>query len=105
MTMQDLTQPDPVDVGLRVLIDQPSYAAQVLITLARVLEMDGSHEMTGLVRERAVDIAADTILRTLPDAVTQESLARAYAAMPALTLDATRGQYALLIRTAARRLG
>ncbi len=99
--MPDLTQPDAVDVGLRILLDQPSYAAQVLITLARVLEFDHSHEMTGLVRERA----ADTILRTLPDVVARDSLARAYNAMPALTLDATRGQYALLVRTAARDLG
>ncbi|MGY1498566.1 hypothetical protein ACW4TU_18535 [Streptomyces sp. QTS52] len=99
--MPDLTQPDPVDVGLRVLLDQPSYAAQVLITLARVLEMDARHEMTGLVRERAVD----TILRTLPDAVARDSLARAYNVMPALTLDTTRGQYALLVRDAARGLG
>lgn len=103
--MPDLTQPDPVDVGLRVLLDQPSYAAQVLITLARVLELDARQEMTGLVRERAVDIAADTILRTLPDVVARESRARAYAVMPALTLDATRGQYALLVRAAAGGLG
>lgn len=103
--MPDLTQPDPVDVGLRILIDQPSYAAQVLITLARVLEMDGSQEMTGLVRERAADIAADTILRTLPDVVARESRARAYNVMPALTMHATRGEYALLVRTAARGLG
>lgn len=103
--MQDLTQPDPVDVGLRVLLDQPSYAAQVLITLAHVLELDGRQEMTGLVRERAVDIAADTILRTLPDVVSRESLARAYNVMPSLTLDTTRGQYALLLRTTARELG
>lgn len=103
--MPDLTQPDPVDVGLRILLDQPSYAAQVLITLARVLEFDHSHAMTGLVRERAADIAADTILRTLPDVVARESLARAYAAMPPLALDVTRGQYALLVRTAARSLG
>ncbi|MFM9542299.1 hypothetical protein [Streptomyces turgidiscabies] len=103
--MPDLTQPDAVDVGLRILLDQPSYAAQVLITLARVLELHPAHEMTGLVRERAVDIAADTILRTLPDVVARDSLARAYSAMPALTLDASRGQYALLVRTAARSLG
>ncbi|WP_157876878.1 hypothetical protein [Streptomyces graminilatus] len=103
--MHDLTQPDPVDVGLRILIDQPSYGAQVLITFARLLELDGREEMTGLVRERGIDIAADTILRLLPDAVCRESLARAYDAMPALALDVTRGQYALLVRTAARELG
>lgn len=103
--MPDLTQPDPVDVGLRVLLTEPSYAAQVLIIFARVLEIDAREEMTGLVRERGIDIAADTILRTLPDVVARESLARVYNAMPALTLDATRGQYALLVRTAARDLG
>lgn len=99
------TEPDPVDVGLRVLLTEPSYAAQVLITFARVLEIDAREEMTGLVRERGIDIAADTILRTLPDVVARESVARAYAVMPALTMDATRGQYALLVRTAAGVLG
>lgn len=102
--MPDLTQPDPVDVGLRVLLDQPTYAAQVLITLARVLELDASHPMTGLVRERGFDIAADTILRTLPEAVAYDSYTRAFDAMPALTLTATRGQYALLVRAAAQEL-
>ena len=99
------TEPDPVDVGLRVLLTEPTYAAQVLITLARLLELDARHEMTGLVRERGIDIASDTILRTLPDAVSRESLTRAYAVMPALTMDATRGQYALLVRAAAGGLG
>lgn len=103
--MPDLTQPNPVDVGLRVLLDEPSYAAQVLITFACLLELDGRQEMTGLVRERGIDIAADTILRTLPNVVCRESLSRVYAAMPALTLDATRGQYALLVRAAAGSLG
>lgn len=103
--MPDLTQPDPVDVGMAVLLDQPSYAAQVLVTFARLLELDAREEMTGLVRERGIDIAADTILRELPNVVCRESLTRAYAVMPALTLHATRGQYALLVRTAARELG
>lgn len=103
--MPDLTQPDSVDVGLRVLLTEPTYAAQVLITFACLLEMYPAHEMTGLVRERTIDVAAETILSTLPNVVCRESLARAYNVMPSLTLDVTRGQYALLVRDAARGLG
>lgn len=99
------TQPDPIDVALRTLLDQPTHAARILTTLARLLEVDAHEEMTGLVRERLADVAADTTLHTLPDTVAHESRTRAYAAMPPLALDTTRGQYALLVRTAARSLG
>ncbi|WP_405925441.1 hypothetical protein [Streptomyces sp. NBC_00035] len=98
------TQPDPVDVGLRVLLEQPSYAAQVLITLARLLEMDYQQPVNGLALERAMDIAADTVLRPLPDVVTRDSLTRAYAAMPP-TAGISRGEYALRLRAAAKELG
>ncbi|MBU5946778.1 hypothetical protein [Streptomyces sp. PAM3C] len=100
----DLTQPPDIDVALRVLLEQPSYGAQVLIVTARMLELDAPHPVTGLARERALDIAADTILRTLPEAVARDSMDRAYRAMPPLA-DITRGEYALRLRAAARDLG
>ncbi|MFZ4206792.1 hypothetical protein ACOZE4_18340 [Streptomyces griseoincarnatus] len=102
--MADLTQPPDIDVALRVLLEQPSYGAQVLIVTARMLEMDATQPLTGLARERALDIAADTILRTLPEVVARDSMARAYRAMPPLA-DITRGEYALRLRAAARDHG
>lgn len=103
--MPDLTQPDPVDVALRVLLTEPSYAAQTLIVTARVLEMDATRPMTARAREHAIDIAADTILSKLPDPVCKDSIARLYRVLPALAPPATRGEYALRLRAAARDLG
>jgi hypothetical protein len=99
------TQPDPTDEALRRLIEQPSYAAQVLITTARLLEMDATQPMTGLARERAIDIASDSILRTLPEVVCRDSLARAYRVLPGTPEPITRGEYALRLRATAKDLG
>lgn len=102
--MPDLTQPDPVDVGLLVLLTEPSYAAQTLTATARLLGMDPTHPMTGTCRERAIDVASDAVLRHLPDTVCQDSLSRLYRALPCMR-DTTRGQYALRLLTAAKELG
>ncbi|MFJ2007028.1 hypothetical protein [Streptomyces chartreusis] len=101
----DLTQPDPVDVALRVLLTEPSYAAQTLITTARMLEMDAARPMTAAAREHAMDIAVDTILSTLPEAVNLDSVKRVYGALPPLAPTGTRGEYALRLRQAAKDLG
>lgn len=102
--MPDLTQPDPVDVALDVLLNQPSYAAQMLITTARLLEMDPTHPVTGLDVERAIDIAGDAILRTLPDVVAADSMQRMYRALPDRPAPLTRGEYALHLRQAAKNV-
>ncbi|MEI5522514.1 hypothetical protein WB388_18085 [Streptomyces brasiliscabiei] len=103
--MPDLTQPSPVDVALKVLLDTPSYAAQMLITTARLLEMDAAVALDGPSLERAIDIAADTILRTLPDVVAEDSIGRMYRVLPDRPASVTRGEYALLLRRAAKELG
>ena len=103
--MPDLTQPDPVDVALRVLLDQPSYAAQMLITTARLLEMDPGQPLTGIALERAIDIATETILNPLPDVVAADSITRMYRALPDRTMPTTRAEYALRLRHTAKELG
>jgi hypothetical protein len=100
----DLTEPNPVDVALKVLLDTPSYAAQLLITTARLLEMDPTQPLTGLARERAIDIASDAILRTLPDVVARDSMQRMYRALPDTPAPITRGEYALRLRQAATNM-
>ena len=102
--MHDLTQPDPVDVALQVLLTQPSYAAQMLITTARLLEMEPTDPLTGPGLERAIDVAADAILRTLPDVVARDSMQRLYRALPDRPAPITRGEYALRLRQAARSI-
>ena len=101
----DLTQPPDIDVALRVLLEQPSYGAQVLIVTARMLEMDARQPMKAGSREQALDIAIDSILSTLPDPVAKDSVARMYHALPPLAPQGTRGEYALRLRAAARDLG
>ncbi|MBE1598976.1 hypothetical protein [Streptomyces stelliscabiei] len=102
--MPDLTQPDPVDVALDVLLNQPSYAAQMLITTACLLEMDAPQPLTGVDLERAIDIAGDAILRTLPDVVSRDSMQRMYRALPDRPAPVTRGEYALRLRQAAKTM-
>ncbi|WP_435218384.1 hypothetical protein [Streptomyces sp. bgisy034] len=101
----DLTQPDAVDVALRVLLTEPSYAAQTLITTARMLEIDAPRPMTAAARKHAMDIAIDAILSRLPEAVNHDSVRRVYRALPPLAPAGTRGEYALRLRAAARDLG
>jgi len=98
------TQPTPTDEAIRRLLEQPSYAAQALVVTARMLEMDAGQPMTGRSRERAIDIAADVIMSTLPDGVARDSMARLYRVLPPLA-DITRGEYALRLRSAAKALG
>lgn len=100
----DLTHPSRSDEALRRLIDQPTYSAQVLIVMARILEMDRKLPLTDTVRRQALDISIYAVLGTLPPAVRHDSLDRVRAVMPDMA-DCTRGQAAVSLRTAANNLG
>jgi len=100
----DLTQPTPTDEALRRLIEQPSYAAQVLIVTARILETDPGEPMTGQAGATATSIAVDTVLKPLPQAVREDSAVRARRVMPDLS-GITRGEAAVRLRSAAEALG
>ncbi|MFF9269107.1 hypothetical protein [Streptomyces rochei] len=103
--MADLTQPPDIDEALRRLIEQPSYAAQVLTVTARMLEMDPTEPMTTRAGGIAMTIAVDAILTPLPRAVSDDSMDRVTRAMPDLADGITRGEAALRLRAAARALG
>jgi hypothetical protein len=98
------THPDPTDEALRRLIEQPSYAAQVLIVAARMLEMDSAQPMTGRAGGLAMNIATDAVLTPLPHVVRADSIARARRVLPDLS-GITRGEAALRLRAAAKGLG
>jgi len=98
------TQPDPVDEGLRVLLTQPTYAAQVLIVAARMLTMDPDAPMSGRAGAMAMEIATDTVLATLPEAVREDSIGRARRVLPDLS-GITRSEAALRLRAVAQELG
>jgi hypothetical protein len=97
------THPDPTDVALRRLIEQ-SYGAQVLIVMARMLEMDPAEPMTGRAGAMAMDIATDAVLTPLPHVVRADSIDRARRVLPDLS-GITRGEAALRLRAAAKELG
>ena len=98
------THPDSTDEALRRLIEQPSYAAQVLIVAARMLTMDPDAPMTGRAGGMAMEIATDTVLATLPEAVREDSIGRARRVLPDLS-GITRGEAALRLRAVAQELG
>lgn len=102
----DLTQTNPTDEALRRLIEQPCYAGQVLIVTARMLEMDPTEPMTNRAGGMAMTIAADAVLKQLPDAVRDDSLDRAAGVVSVLgePTGITRGEYALRLRAAAKEL-
>lgn len=101
--MPERTQPDHVDTALRVLLDQPSYAAQTALTMAAVLDLDATKPMTYLLCAKVTSTAADAVLGQCPAVVRDESLDRLNAALPPIG-DVTRSEYALLLRAAAREL-
>ncbi|AYD81676.1 hypothetical protein SEA_KROMP_75 [Streptomyces phage Kromp] len=102
--MPDLTQPPDIDEALRALVEQPSYAARTLVFTARLLERDPAEPMTNRAGGLAMTMAIDAVLGTLPQAVRDDSVARATNALPDLTGDITRGEAALRLRAAAKGL-
>lgn len=103
--MPDLTQPPDTGEAPRKPIERLSYAAQVLIVFARMLEMDSAQPMSTRAGGLAMTIAIDAVLGKLPRAVRDASVARAARALPDLTGDITRGEAALRLRAAAKALG
>jgi hypothetical protein len=98
------THPDPIDEALHRLIEQPSYGAQVLVCTARMLTMDADEAMTADSLRRAMAIATDTVLGTLPEAVRNIALERALRAVPHDLTGITRGEAALRLRAAAKAI-
>ncbi|GAA1431769.1 hypothetical protein GCM10009601_51430 [Streptomyces thermospinosisporus] len=98
------TDHNSADEALRHLLGQPSYAAQVLLVTATILELAPTRPVDHETREHALDVAHDAILATLPDPVSRDAMDRAYRALPELT-GISRGEYALRLRHAAKELG
>ena len=98
------THPTPTDEALQRLIEQPSYGAQILIVTARMLEMDPTEPISNRASGMAMTIAIDTVLKTLPQVVRDDSIDRATRVLPDLT-GITRGEAALRLRAAAEVLG
>lgn len=103
--MADPTQPPDTGEALRTLVEQPSYAARLLVFTARLLERDPAEPMTNRAGGLAMTMAIDAVLGRLPQAVRDDSVARATGAMPDLSGDITRGEAALRLRATAKNLG
>lgn len=101
--MPNVTHPIKAPAPSAQLLEQPSYARQVLIVMARLLEMGPKLAHTERARTDALDIATEAVLGTLPSPVRCAALGRARAALPVMDpwKPETRGEYAARARTAA----
>jgi hypothetical protein len=97
------TQPPDIDEVLHRLIEQPSYAAQVLTVTARLLERDTISEVTPWSLDQDLAVAETAILGTLPESVRHIASTRARRALP-VPYAGNRGAYAGRLRAAAEAL-
>ncbi|MFD3929705.1 hypothetical protein [Streptomyces sp. NPDC058614] len=93
-TDQRTGQPSPV-------LTEPSYAAQILLTTAAILDMHPTAPLTPSTVDQALRVAADAIVSRLPAVVAADSSHIARQALPT-SAGITRGEYALRLRTAAK---
>lgn len=80
---------------------EPSYAAQVLILTARILDMTPTEPLTPPALDRALRTAITAILQTLPAAVEHDAVQLATAALPPAHAGETCGEHAIRLRTKA----
>lgn len=105
--MPNVTHPITAPVPLaQQLLEQPSYARQVLIVMARLLEMGPNLAHTEQARAHALDIATEAVLGALPGPVRCDALGRARQALPVMLpwVPETRGEYAARARLGAEAI-
>jgi hypothetical protein len=101
--MADLTEPPDIDDILRRLVEQPSYAAQILTVAARLLELDIFTPLTPWSLDQAVTGAEKAILHTLPESVQHIASTRARNHLP-YPYAGTRREYADRLHAAAKEI-
>ncbi|MBZ6258837.1 hypothetical protein KVH22_25310 [Streptomyces olivaceus] len=101
--MPDLTQPPDIDEALRKLVEQPSYASQVLTVTARLTERRALTPVTARSLHEDLQTAEATILGTLPESVQHIASTRARTHLP-YPYAGTAHEYAARLRTAAGAL-
>ncbi|MET7475095.1 hypothetical protein ABZT17_12140 [Streptomyces sp. NPDC005648] len=95
---------DPGEVLARVL-SRPSHPAQIISATVVLLEQHGSTSpVTAGNLQTDLTAAEDAIVGTCPEAVRHTAAFRARSVLPPLA-DVSRGEYATLLRAAARELG
>jgi hypothetical protein len=101
--MPDLThQPQAAEAPSSPLTE-PSYAAQVLETMAdELIRVGKSRIVTEVMLRRAHRVAVAARLHALPTPVADEAAAKAWAAIPADAAGNTHAEQAALLRTVAR---
>lgn len=87
------------DEALAQLLGRPSYAAQILHTLADLLDDAADEPLADYVLTQALEWAARSVAHTSPGA-TSDDLDRAAAALPEIGFS-THGQYAAVLRAVA----
>lgn len=80
---------------------EPSYAAQIVILTARILDMTPTEPLTPPTLDEALRTAITAILQTLPTAVEHDAVQLATAALPPTHAGETCGEHAIRLRTTA----
>jgi hypothetical protein len=99
----DLTHPPTKLAALPAAITDPPYAAQILTVTACLLELSPSETLAPPTLDGALLTAAAGVIGDLPAVVVEGATLRARAHLP-LYADITHGEYALLLRAAAKEL-
>ncbi|MEV0090429.1 hypothetical protein [Streptomyces sp. NPDC050738] len=99
--MPERTDHQPPPEGAHRVLPGPSYAAQMLLVTARILEMTPLLPLFAPVLDEALRIAAAAILHRVPAVVEQDALRLATAALPPVHPGETCGEHAIRLRTTA----
>ncbi|WP_392967228.1 hypothetical protein [Streptomyces sp. LN245] len=99
--MHDLTHRPTALAVLPRTVAEPSYAAQILTTIAWVLGLTPTAQLTEAALEDALRTAAAGIVGHLPAVVAESATLRARAHLTPLT-DITHAEYALRLRATAK---
>lgn len=103
--MPERTDHATPDEALHRVFTQPSLASKVLLHIAgELVAVDPAGILTETGLRIAIVHSALEMLRSLPAAVRDNALQVALTALPPVNPDATRGEYALHLRRAARSI-
>jgi hypothetical protein len=101
--VHDLTHRPTALAALPQAVAEPSYAAQILTTIAWVLGLTPAAQLTEATLEDALRTAAAGIVGHLPAVVAESATLRARAHLAPLS-DITHAEYALRLRATAKEM-
>jgi succinylarginine dihydrolase len=102
MTMPERTDHTDWDNILRRVLSEPSTAARILTATAAILDGDPHLTVNAFSLDYAAKLATEMVTEQLPAVVATEALSAAHRALPLGRPGGTCGEYAQLLRAAAK---